>query len=232
MTWEPFKPSTTTPDSSPSQSPCWPGSLCGASPCCKSAPVTSATTVVLNESAGSESKNDSAESTRSVLDSYATIQTLLPHPDNRGNVRETFRASWFPQVPPIRQLVRSESKPKTLRGMHLHRKQWDIWHFVQGRALVRTLDRDGGEGFFEADPGFTIAIPPGVSHGFYTEHGCTLLYALTEEYDGSDEFGWYPFDRPEKRVSSQLSIRWPTDWRGLNISDRDVRAPRLAEFEG
>ena len=158
----------------------------------------------------------------------AVVRTLTPHKDNRGNVRETYRASWFPQVPPIRQLVRSKSKPRTVRGMHLHRKQWDIWHFVSGAALVRVFYHDLGHDFFIwAGAGYTLAIPPGISHGFYTPDGCTLLYALTEEYDGSDEFGWHFSDGIGL---GEFADEWPTDPTDLNISTRDLSAPRLAEF--
>lgn len=150
----------------------------------------------------------------------------MVHGDSRGNVRETYRASWFPQVPTIKQLVRSESRPQTLRGMHLHKRQWDLWHFVSGSALVRMLDADGEQTFVRADAGYTIAIPPGVAHGFYTEEGCTLLYALTEEYDGTDEFGWFPFDG----LDEDSHPGWPKDHIGLLVSERDLRAPRLVDF--
>lgn len=165
----------------------------------------------------------------------ATLRTLTVHPDNRGNVRETFRASWFPAIPPIKQLVRSESVAKTLRGMHLHRTQYDVWHFVAGWALVRTFWPDGRGGGSDDNyrwlgPGETLAIPPGLAHGFYTPDGCTLLYALTEEYDGSDEFGFHFSDGIDEWA--EFSDEWPRDPSDLNISVRDLSAPRLAEFVG
>ena len=162
---------------------------------------------------------------------YATLRTLQAHPDSRGNVRETYRASWFPEVPPIKQLVRSKSRPKTLRGMHLHRKQWDIWHFVKGSALVRLYHHSSALDYYTwAGPATTIAIPPGMSHGFYTPDGCTLVYALTEEYDGTDEFGWHWSDGVNPLA--EFAEEWPLDPSGLNISERDLTAPRLAEFVG
>ena len=175
------------------------------------------------------------------------MRALTIHPDSRGSVTETYRASWFPWVPPVKQLVRSESRPKTLRGMHLHKRQWDIWHFVSGSALVRLRyeDKDPLKAHFYAtarpdlydltddefcrlDAGSTLAIPPGVSHGFYTEEGCILLYALTEEYDGTDEYGWYPFDG----LTEDSHPGWPRDHIGLIVSERDLRATRLEDFEG
>jgi dTDP-4-dehydrorhamnose 3,5-epimerase len=157
---------------------------------------------------------------------YSVARFLTVHPDERGNVRETYRATWFPATPQIRQLVRSESLPQTLRGMHLHRKQWDLWHFVSGAAVVRLRYADGSEFFGRYDAGSTLAIPPGVAHGFYTEEGCVLLYALTEEYDGSDEFGFFPLDG----VTEDSHPAWPRSHIGIRISERDLRAVRLAEF--
>lgn len=166
--------------------------------------------------------------------SASVTRELKVHPDLRGNVRETFRASWF-DVPPIKQLVRSESNPQTLRGMHLHRKQFDIWHFVSGRALVRLHWHDIEiEDYVWADAGQTIVIPPGVSHGFYTESGCVLLYALTEEYTGEDEFTWYPVDGlPAFSRDGQVRPAdfWPRSLTGLRVSERDLRAPRLEAFD-
>lgn len=164
----------------------------------------------------------------SLDEKFATLKTLTIHRDNRGNVRETFRASWFPQVPPIKQLVRSKSRPKTLRGMHLHKRQWDVWHFVKGAALVRTYVHGESDFYLWAGPGYTIAIPPGVSHGFYTPDGCILMYALTEEYDGSDEFGWHWSDGID--LNAEFAEEWPTDPSGLLISERDMKAGRLGEL--
>lgn len=165
----------------------------------------------------------------------AIVVTPKSHPDSRGSVRETYRASWFPQVPPVKQLVQSVSGPKVLRGMHLHRRQHDIWHFTEGRAVVRLYDTATGDyAMVQGDENVVIAIPPGISHGFYTLNGCTLVYALTNEYDGSDEYGWYPFDGldPEMFDAFQPDYGWPTHHHNLVVSERDMRAPRLADFEG
>ena len=166
--------------------------------------------------------------------SVARLKALTVHEDSRGSVRETYRTSWWPDLPPVKQLVRSQSIPNTLRGMHLHRRQFDLWHFVSGSALVRLVYHDEGieNIFMRLDAGSTLAIPPGVSHGFYTTEGCTLLYALTEEYipfgePGCDEWGWYPFDG----LTDESHPGWPRNHLGVVVSERDLRATRLDEFE-
>lgn len=139
------------------------------------------------------------------------------HSDHRGFVAETYRASDFPSIPPIAQLTRSTSVPKTLRGLHMHKEQYDIWYFVEGEALVRLI-QDGTEMFLYGDLNSTIIIPPGVYHGFYTETGCTLLYGLTKEYDGLDEYNMSPF----ANLTEDSNQSWPRSPEGINMSERDL----------
>lgn len=154
----------------------------------------------------------------------ARIIEVGPHHDHRGAVRETFRQSWLPDLA-IAQLVQSDSKQNVLRGMHLHRRQTDVWRFTHGSALVRLYDpaTDTNELIDTGKHDIVLAIPPGIAHGFYTPIGCTLVYALTEEYDGTDEYGFFPLDGIE-------DDRWPVEHRLVNLSLRDLRAPRLTEF--
>ena len=153
------------------------------------------------------------------------IKILKPHGDGRGRVIESYRASWFPGVPPVVQAVQSDSRPHVMRAMHAHKLQWDIWHFTDGEAFVQLYDhRDGWYEAFDAGRGLTVAIPPGVSHGFYTARGCTLVYLLTREYDGSDEYGWNAIDPTWPGASY-----WPKHITP-EISVRDMTAPSLQEF--
>lgn len=108
--------------------------------------------------------------------------------------------------------------------MHAHKLQWDIWHFTAGSAFVQMFDhRDSWLGQIVVRQGDTIAIPPGVSHGFYALEDCTLVYLLTREYDGTDEYGWLATDKTWPGVSA-----WPTN--DPIISDRDREAVSLREF--
>lgn len=157
-----------------------------------------------------------------------TLRPLVIHPDTRGNVREAYRRSWFRGVPPVRQIVRSQSRAGVMRAMHAHKRQFDIWHFVEGQAQVQLLDHRNGEwSQYRLGPGATLVIPPGVSHGFYTPHGCTLTYFLTEEYDGSDEFGWQATD-PD--FPGAAAWDFVVEGREPIVSERDQTAPSLADF--
>lgn len=230
MTQPQPSPTPMTPDKpsplSPGSASCWLSELCA----CQWPSADIARIVNVNVSSEPTNRSDFDVSTTSDL---ASVRVLTIHRDNRGNVRETYRASWFPQVPPIKQLVRSKSKPKTLRGMHRHLAQWDVWHLVRGSALVRTYDHETGRNTYTwAGPGVTIAIPPRLSHGFYTPDGCILMYGLTNEYDGTDEYGWRWSDGLSTAVPPEFQEEWPTDPTGLNISERDLTAPRLVDFDG
>lgn len=155
------------------------------------------------------------------------------HHDERGRVEETYRSSWFPELPPVKQLVQSTSRAHTLRGMHLHREQYDVWRFTQGTAVVRLYDhKTDAQALIVAKQDIVLAIPPGISHGFYTKGDCTLVYALTHEYDGTDEFGWYPFDGERLPDGENPWSKWPSTLAFLWVSDRDRNATRLADFAG
>ena len=157
------------------------------------------------------------------------MRSLIVNRDIRGSVREAYRASWFPGVPPVVQVVHSESKPRVLRAMHAHKRQYDIWHFTAGQAQVQLFDhRSGDWQNIRVGAGHTLVIPPGVSHGFYTPHGCTLTYFLTEEYDGTDEFGWDALDTDFPGATA-WDYRQMTDLPVVR-SQRDLTAPTLADF--
>jgi dTDP-4-dehydrorhamnose 3,5-epimerase-like enzyme len=157
-----------------------------------------------------------------------TRKNLTIHSDSRGAVREAYRASWFPGVPPVVQVVQSDSKPGVLRAMHAHKRQYDIWHFTQGVALVQLFDhRTGYHWGGPLDSRTTLVIPPGVSHGFLAKTAVQLTYYLTEEYDGSDEFGWDPRD-PDFPGRFAWDAQSPI--KGVIQSERDKTAPSLAAF--
>ena len=109
--------------------------------------------------------------------------------------------------------------------MHFHRRQSDLWVAVSGRFQVGLYDLRPGAGepagvTLELDPEHpqALLIPPGVAHGFLALTDATLLYMVTEAYDGTDEHG-FRFDDPG------LGFAWGrTD---PVVADRDRSAPSL-----
>ena len=165
--------------------------------------------------------------------------------DRRGTFAELWRASAFGQLgidatglrdARFVQANLSTSAAGVLRGLHYHRRQLDYWTVVGGRALVALVDvrpvvadpsaralvetRELGEGG-------TVTIPTGVAHGFLALEPLSLLYLVTNEYDGSDELG-FAWDDPA------VGVPWPAvagtpDGRPI-LSDRDRANPTLREL--
>ena len=165
--------------------------------------------------------------------------------DRRGSFAELWRASTFGELgldvaglPDARfvQANLSTSARGVLRGLHYHRRQLDYWTVVGGRALVALIDvrpvlADPSAHAVvetrELSEGESVTIPTGVAHGFLALEPLSLLYLVTNEYDGSDELG-FAWDDPA------VGIPWPAvpgtpDGRPI-LSDRDRSNPTLREL--
>jgi len=156
------------------------------------------------------------------------------HGDDRGSFRELWRAEAFPGEAFV-QANLSTSAVGVLRGLHLHRRQTDLWVVAEGRAFVALVDaRPAVEGtgparvetrVFDADD--WVLIPRGVAHGFLALDALSLVYLVTNTYDGTDELG-FAWDDPA------VAVPWPTipatpDGRPI-LSGRDLTNPSLAEL--
>jgi dTDP-4-dehydrorhamnose 3,5-epimerase len=138
--------------------------------------------------------------------------------DERGWLAEIARASRLPE--PLRQTNVSFSRQGTIRGLHYHERQSDLFVCLQGRARVVALDRDTGETFSEdiGDGNFAAVYMPGnLAHGFEALTDVLMLYHVTQEYDPAnpDEYG-VPWNDP--RVLDLWSTTSPI------LSERDRTA--------
>ena len=152
--------------------------------------------------------------------------------DVRGAFSELWRASWTAGLgdEPFVQANLSRSAPRVLRGLHLHRRQADLWTVLEGGGVAALVDVRGlvsGEAngptveLHELEPGDQLYIPRLVAHGFYARRELLLAYLVTNEYDGSDELG-FAWDDPEAAVA------WPD--RAPILSERDRANPPLREL--
>jgi dTDP-4-dehydrorhamnose 3,5-epimerase len=157
------------------------------------------------------------------------------HADERGAFRELWRATSFPGQGFV-QANLSTSAAGVLRGLHLHRRQDDLWIVSAGRAFVALVDvrpmLDGSRSspiietrVLPADD--WVVIPSGVAHGFLALDPLELVYLVTNEYDGSDELG-FAWDDPT------AAVPWPVlegipDGRPI-LSGRDSANPALDEL--
>jgi dTDP-4-dehydrorhamnose 3,5-epimerase len=161
--------------------------------------------------------------------------TIARHVDGRGSFRELWRATDFPAAAFV-QANLSTSDAGVLRGLHLHRRQDDLWVVASGRAHVALVDVRpllGGSGDAavvearELPADSWVYIPTGVAHGFLAVEPLQLVYLVTNAYDGSDELG-FAWDDPA------VSIDWPvlegTPGGRPVVSARDATNPPLAEL--
>jgi dTDP-4-dehydrorhamnose 3,5-epimerase len=160
--------------------------------------------------------------------------TIPRHGDERGSFRELWRAGQFPAATFV-QANLSTSAAGVLRGLHLHRRQDDLWVVGEGRAVVALVDvrpRLAGTGPAVVETRDLAAdgwvyIPTGVAHGFLAVEPLQLIYLVTNEYDGSDELG-FAWDDPA------VAVAWPAldttpDGRPI-LSGRDMANPSLEEL--
>lgn len=169
------------------------------------------------------------------------------HADERGSFREIWRADTFGAIDPafagaapgteprFVQANLSTSAAGVLRGLHLHRRQFDHWVVATGRAFVALVDirpmLAGGERPVvetrELSQDQWVDIPTGVAHGFLALEDLELVYLVTAAYDGSDELGFAWDDR-------LAAVPWPpapgsSDGRPI-LSGRDRANPPLQEL--
>lgn len=152
------------------------------------------------------------------------------HADLRGSFTELWRASLTAPMgePPMVQANLSRSKAGTLRGMHIHLRQADLWLLIDGRALVALTDvRPAVAGgvptneMIEMATGDALYIPRRVAHGFLALSDVSLMYLVSNEHDGTDEHGFAWDD-------ADAAIPWPATT--ALLSDRDRSNPSLQEL--
>jgi len=147
---------------------------------------------------------------------------LSLHEDSRGSLTEILRESWNLGPQAIQwNLVRS--KPKAVRGVHVHLTHLDYWTLVQGYATIGFRDLRihsptygaSGELHLYGDVPELIVIPPGVAHGFQFHTIAIHIYAVTHYWNMADELGC-KWDDPG------LGIAWPEKKALLSERDRDA----------
>jgi len=168
------------------------------------------------------------------------IVSMDTHHDNRGIFKEIFREEWFPLTDwNIVQFNHSISYPGALRGLHYHLKQTDYIQLITGHLCVGLYDnREASTTYgnslildFMGNDSKGIIIPPGVIHGHLALQHSSILYALNQYYDETDEYG-VAWNDPTVNILWDLGN---TSLRGILdvpiLSDRDKVNPPLIEPE-
>lgn len=149
---------------------------------------------------------------------------LAQFPDERGRFVEVVRTSEVEF--PLAQMNHSRSVEGVLRGLHFHCNQDDLWYLASGTIQVALVDlrpRGGAPQVetleLDSEHPATLYIPRGVAHGFCSLTSCDLFYWVTQEFDGSDEFGIHWND-------STLAVPWAIP--DPLISPRDASNPEFS----
>jgi len=121
-------------------------------------------------------------------------------PDDRGFFTELFRfgkEGWMRGFSPLAQVSAALSHPGTIKAVHYHRHQTDLWAPVRGQLQVVLFDlRVEAATFGQANTLYVgewrpwrIRIPPGVGHGYKVagSEPALMIYATDRYYDPGDE---------------------------------------------
>lgn len=138
------------------------------------------------------------------------VAPLQIRPDDRGYFMEIFRwgqglAEDFASSANL-QVSAALSYPGTIKAIHYHLRQTDLWAPVQGSFQVMLYDlRTDSPTFGRTNTLYTgvlrplqIRIPPGVGHGYKVlgMESALLVYATDQCYDPADE-GRLPWNDPD-----------------------------------
>lgn len=145
------------------------------------------------------------------------IQCGTLWPDDRGFFTELFRFggtdAWARQFSPLAQVSAALSYSGTIKAVHFHRKQTDLWAPVRGQLQVMLVDLRLQSATFgrintvyagEWRP-WRLRIPPGVGHGYkvVSETPALMVYATDRFYDPSDE-GRIPYNDADLNYDWEL----------------------------
>jgi dTDP-4-dehydrorhamnose 3,5-epimerase len=163
----------------------------------------------------------------------------IAHGDDRGFFCETYRQEWHEQlgIPARERFIQdnhSRSAHGVLRGMHFQAGEGvaKLVRCARGRILDVAVDlRRGSPTFAQWDAVQLddesmreLYVPVGFAHGFCVlSDVADVLYKQTAYYDPAVE-GALAWNDP------QVGIEWPLPRDQLVVSERDSRAPRLAEI--
>ena len=138
------------------------------------------------------------------------IAPLVIRPDDRGYFEELFRwgqglAEGFAPSGSL-QVSAALSYPGTIKAIHYHLRQTDLWSAVLGLLQVMLHDlRTDSPTFGQTNTLYSgalrpwqILIPPGVGHGYKVvgTEPALLVYATDQYYDAADE-GRLPWNDPD-----------------------------------
>jgi dTDP-4-dehydrorhamnose 3,5-epimerase len=158
--------------------------------------------------------------------------------DGRGFFREWFKSTNVKNVTGrefvVEQANISHSSRGTLRGVHYSvaprgQAKWITCIAGSIKDVIVDIRPDSKtfgnwiEVVLSGDSGKAVFISEGLGHGFVAlEDNTTVAYLVSTAFSPTEEFEINPLDE-------RLGINWGMDLSDLKISDKDMKAPTLAE---
>ena len=144
--------------------------------------------------------------------------------DARGSLTEAFRMSDARELRGfhVAQVNISVNEARVIRGMHMHRHQFDYWYVADGFMQV-CVSKGTEQDSRILSPGHGVIIPPTTYHGFLTFTPATLVYGVSREFNHADpdEHGYHPY---------KGDLTWALPLESVTISGRDATAPDFPSF--
>lgn len=174
---------------------------------------------------------------------FAIPDLKLVIPKRHGDARGFFVELWTDRrfrervadVGFVQDNLSRSAEKGTIRGLHFQKPphaQGKLVQCLRGAVLDVVVDiRIGSPTYrqhvsvrLDAAEGAQLWVPPGFLHGFCTlEPDCEVAYKVTDYYSPADD-GAVIWSDPD------LGIDWPVGPGGAVVSDKDGRAPRLADL--
>ena len=172
--------------------------------------------------------------TRTRLDGPLLIEPVV-HGDTRGFFLETYRRGVFAELGIDDEFVQdnqSRSRRGIVRGMHFQPGMSKLIRCARGAILDALVDIRPGSitfGEWEAfalddESHLQLYCPDGFAHGF-----CTLTPDVMVAYKVDDYYS-PEHDRALFWNDPAIGIPWPVSGDAAILSDKDRRAPKLADL--
>lgn len=159
--------------------------------------------------------------------------------DSRGYFMETYRQAEFEaevgSFAFVQENCSYSAQTGTVRGLHFQinpRAQGKLVSCVSGSLLDAVVDiRKGSPSYgqfvtaeLSAKNAKQLWVPPGFAHGFCTlEPDTVISYKVTDYYSPEHDRGML-WNDPD------VAINWPVAAHVANLSDKDLKLPRLADL--
>lgn len=158
---------------------------------------------------------------------------LPVHGDARGWFKENWQrekmtAAGLPDFGPVQNNVSFNDKPGTTRGIHA--EPWDKFVSVAtGRIFGAWVDLREGPTFgavftAELDPSKAIFVPRGVGNSYQTlEADTAYVYLVNDHWSPDASYSFLNL------ADETAAIDWPIPLAEVEISEKDMHHPRLAD---